>query len=509
MEISKDEKTQLERALAETQGNKTEAARLLGMAPSTFRRKLEATAIETFHRKVRKSKRYVVTSAQNATPVHNGFHTLLQYCEHNNAELVIIPLRYKNPTSIWTQKQEKNDWFAKEVTPYLCDSRFQINKNLVVLGDVKTQPTAVDPLSGFDSISRDQSAIFGHTTIALKTVPVVTGSYPKIICTTGAITQRNYTDTKTGKKGEFNHAIGATVIDVKDDHVFHMRQINITNDGRFVDLLQYWKPDGLHDPARPAAVLADWHDWANDPLVELATFTGKKSIKRKLNPWCFVWHDALDFYSRNHHHNGNPFINLAKHLAGADNVRHEVERLFEKIERLSGDVMNIFPYSNHPDALRRWIAQADWKADPRNAEFYLETALAMVKSTAMAGHKSTTVDPFAYWGKKLLQNPGRFKFLKPDESCDINGIKVDMHGHLGPNGSRGSAKAFAKLGVKTITGHAHGPFILQGAYGVGTSSVYDQEYVAGPSSWLQTHCLIYPDTGKRTLINIIKGDCGL
>ena len=89
---------------------------------------------------------------------------------------------------------------------------------------------------------------------------------------------------------------------------------------------------------------------------------------------------------------------------------------------------------------------------------------------------------------------------------DIKGIKVDMHGHLGPNGSRGgTVRTFAKLGVKTITGHSHGPGIMDGAYRVGTSSVYDPEYVAGPSSWLQTHGVIYAN-GKRSLLNIINGE---
>ena len=49
-------------------------------------------------------KRYVITSAQNATPVHiRFFNSLLTYCSHNSARLIVIPYRYKNPTSIWTK----------------------------------------------------------------------------------------------------------------------------------------------------------------------------------------------------------------------------------------------------------------------------------------------------------------------------------------------------------------------------------------------------------------------
>jgi hypothetical protein len=79
-----------------------------------------------------------------------------------------------------------------------------------------------------------------------------------------------------------------------------------------------------------------------------------------------------------------------------------------------------------------------------------------------------------------------------------------MHGHLGANGARGGLRGFSKLGVKTIVGHSHTPGIIEGAYQVGTSSHLKLEYNDGPSSWLNTHALVYPN-GKRTLINIIKG----
>lgn len=507
-EITKEERARLERALSETKGSKEAAARLLGMAPSTFRRKLQENEIETFHRKPHKSKIYVITSAQNATPAHKkSFRTLLGYCAHHKAELVIIPLRYRNPTSIWPQGDKNNQWWDRDLRPYLCDSRFDINSNLSVLGDIKTQPTAVDPLSGFDSISGDKSAIFGHTSVRLKTVPVVTGDMPKIICTTGAITVRNYTDTKSGKKGEFHHTLGATVVRVKNNRVFHIRQLNFTNDGRLVDLNEHWTQDGMTQASAPAVVLGDWHDFAVDPLVEKATFTAKNSLCNTLNPHTIVWHDALDFYSRNLHHDGNPFINLAKHRAGVDDVRAEIEKMVERVERLAGGRLSVFPYSNHPDMLRRWIHKADWKQDPKNAAFYLETALAMVESTQMRGHKSHTIDPFAHWCLKFAKRPDLFRFLKPNDDFRISGISIDMHGHIGPNGARGSVKSFSKLAVKSITGHGHGAEIMHGAYRVGTSSVYDQEYVGGPSSWMQTHCLIYPDTGKRSLINVINGEC--
>ena len=249
-------------------------------------------------------------------------------------------------------------------------------------------------------------------------------------------------------------------------------------------------------------MLGDWHDHARSEEVEKATFTDKQSLVNTLDVELLVWHDVLDFYSRNHHHRGKPFLNFAKHHAGVTDVRAELDRMFERVKKLAGGRLCVFPYSNHPAALTKWIEEADWKTDPQNAEFYLETALAMVRATEMRGHKSHTPDAFMYWGKKLLPSG---VFLGPCDPYEYKGIRLDMHGHIGANGSRGgTVKTFSKLSVKTNTGHGHGPGIHHGAYRSGTSSVYDQEYVQGPSSWLNTHVVNYAN-GKRSLVNIING----
>ena len=62
---------------------------------------------------------YVITCAQNATPVFKeGLNALHKFCEHNEAQLLVIPLRYRNPTSQWTTVDEGHDWWAPELEPY-------------------------------------------------------------------------------------------------------------------------------------------------------------------------------------------------------------------------------------------------------------------------------------------------------------------------------------------------------------------------------------------------------
>jgi hypothetical protein len=79
-----------------------------------------------------------------------------------------------------------------------------------------------------------------------------------------------------------------------------------------------------------------------------------------------------------------------------------------------------------------------------------------------------------------------------------------MHGHLGPNGARGSIRAFGKIGVRSIVGHGHGPGIKDGVMQVGTSSYLRLGYNKGPSSWLHAHGALYQN-GKRSLLIIING----
>jgi len=158
---------------------------------------------------------YVVTSAQNATPVHeNALRSLLTYCRVNGATLLVIPLRYTNPTSIWSKRAEGSDWWAPEVLPYLIDERVVMHKHLVLLADIMTQPTATNPLEGFETITGPQSGILGHPKLELTTVPTPQQRLPKILTTTGSVTKKNYIPSKAGKKGAFHHTFGAAVVEL-------------------------------------------------------------------------------------------------------------------------------------------------------------------------------------------------------------------------------------------------------------------------------------------------------
>jgi DNA-binding CsgD family transcriptional regulator len=456
-------------------------------------------------RALRKSvSRYVVTWAQNATPVHENFlQSLLMYCQANNAQLIVIPGRYRNPTSVWSQNNKEDEYWCEEVAPYLMDRRIELCKDLLIMGDIKIQPTAVAPLSGLKTITGRASGVFGHPKIALETVATPQNDLPKILTTCGAVTVENYTDSKAGKKGEFHHSLGATVIEIQDG-IFHLREVSACDDGSFIDLGTEYFPDSIGSAARPMAlVMGDIHTDAICPVCETVTF-GKGGIVETLQPESVVLHDWFDGYSGSHHHKGKVFIQYAKHHSGRHNVRGEIERTFERTKKWkqSTDARFFIIGSNHNEHLTTWLERGEPKSDPENALFYHQLMAKMLAQVFMGEVKASVPDPL----KILCHENGLddLHFIGRGDRLMFGDIDCSHHGDQGANGARGGRKQFESIGVKTVIGHSHSPGIEGGCYQVGTNSMLRLEYNNGLSSWLNTDCIIYAN-GKRSLIHKIQG----
>lgn len=451
-----------------------------------------------------KSERYIITSAQNATPEHAPFlETLKVAAKFMDAELVVIPLRYKNPTSVWSDKQSHDEWWSTPLKPYLYNQRKKLNPNLVLVGDIKIQPTASAPLSGFESLTGAESCIIGHPRMQLRSVPVPSGRYPKILSTTGSCTIANYTDSKAGALGKFNQRLGAIVVETKGKW-FTLRQVEGNwSDGSFTDKNWHYTSEGVRPAERAlGVVLGDVHERFIDKSVQHVTF-GPGGIIDTLDPENIVVHDVLDGYTVNPHHHGNPFIAQAKLRGQLSAVQSEVEHAVEFLKRCSKGRKVVVVASNHDDFLSRWVMSHDWRSNPTNASFYLETAKAMLDSVRMTEHGAEYADPFVYWVQRL-KGDADIKCLGIDESFKLGDIECGLHGHRGPNGARGSLKNLSRLGAKVISAHAHTPGIEEGNYQVGTSTPRRLEYTHGPSSWLNTHCVVYA-TGARALVSIVDG----
>lgn len=444
---------------------------------------------------------YIVTAAQNATPVNSEFWAVLQrIAKHRHGRIVVVPLRYKNVTSRWRGSQENAEWWTGEVEPYLCNQRHQLNSNLTLMADYKIQATQSSPLTSKEAISLASSGIYGHTKMQLRSVAVPSGRMGKVNITTGACTEQNYTDSGAGRTGEFHHSLSALVVEVVDDKRFHMRRLHFDRatssviDGARGE--RYTATRVVRAPRPLALVEGDTHVDFTCPLVEQAT----QQILTELNPEYDVLHDVLDSYSCNPHHWGNPFNARAKRMTGRDDVEAEVRRAIEFIRGRAKNRKCVIVGSNHDNMLARWIEKGDWKLEPTAGGFYLRTALAMWEGTHMEPSGMVRPDPFLYW---LMQEKIP-NVLDAGTSFSLADVELALHGHQGPNGARGSIHNLRRLGTKVIIGHAHSPGEDEGAMQTGTSTLLRLEYNHGASSWLNAHGLLQAD-GKRQLLIIVDG----
>lgn len=459
-----------------------------------------------------KYDRLVVTSVQNATPIHDTFFaTLLNYCKVNNAKLIVIPFRYKNPTSVFTDKNF--DWWEPKILPYLYDDQFKVAKHLQILAHIKKQATAIQPLYGLDGQTGLDSAIIGHPKIQLKTVPTPSQQLPKILVSTGAISLPNYTDSGAGWRGLHNHSYAAVVVELdRKNEIFHLRHVHGDREtGNFYDLDKYYTPTTVTKSEQVSVlVTGDSHALFIDPQVENATYTNPDSIVNTLRPETLVLHDVLDGYSISHHHKHNDVVKIGKHRFKVGNIEDELQVTADFIDRISKEGMQtIIVKSNHDEHFDRWLQECNPDIDLENAQFFHWMKYNRFKNIKKTNTGFKTVDPFEFWCnnpdmQRGLAKKHLVKILKRDESVYINDVELSFHGDRGSGGAKGSLIGFSKVGPKLIIGHSHTPGIYEGVYQVGLSSYMELEYKTGCDSWLHTHCIVYPD-GKRTLLSVIRG----
>jgi hypothetical protein len=460
--------------------------------------------------------RFIITAAQNGTPVHEDFWACLQTAaRHLRAEILVIPMRYKNPTSIWSGSQRNVEWWAPALTPFLWNQRLQLNRNLVVMADYQLQPTAVDPLSSMDGVSGDFSAIFGHTKVRLRSVATPQNKTAKTITTTGACTVENYTASRAGKTAEFHHVLGAVLAELDDNgRHFWLRQLYYKESTRRILDLDDAYYVGGHQKAPPAiaGIGGDTHIRFIDPMVHDARHR-RGGFLDTIQCQNWIEHDLLDAYSCNPHHDKNPMIWLANRLAQQDSIADEMDECGAYLEGLRDRYPNTNIYvvaSNHDDmATRAALAfmkgglKAIPHVSPVNLEWLGHTVAEMAHDCTLESWGTSYPDALALHLKKL--NLGdRVHILSGRDSLLLGGIEHAMHGDNGPNGSKGSVRNLARIGVKTWTAHGHSKEIFEGAKRVGTATRLFADYTKGPSSWTNTDGLTNAD-GKGQLVDYIDG----
>lgn len=455
------------------------------------REKVEAASEQIQAAKVRElkhSKYYLITAAQNATPVHtNLFANMQKYANHIGAEICVIPYRYryKNPTSTFSDLQ--HDVWEHILTPYLDLNRHQLNDSLMLLSDFKVKPTASNPLDGLEGITGNKSAIIGHSRQHCKSLPVIAGNHVKALFTTGACTIE--TDSKAGKIGEFHHVLGFLIVEIVDNEIFHPRHVSADSDGNFIDVVHEVKDGIICRAARPkAAVLADLHSEITNEEVFDATL----SQISKLNPESVYCHDVADGLPVNPHEKENYVLRVKRYNDGKHLVKDAIQCIVGKVKQIQeafAESKIHIVRSNHDEFFDRWVNSHNWKNDIPNAETYLELASMAIKSDI--GIIPTIL--------KEATN-GAVNCLGYNQSHKVMDIELSLHGHAGNNGAKGSIAQFRKLSNKGISAHNHGFAVLDGWMQVGTCTNRFQDYNKGASAAAHAHAIITSNGKKQLLI---------
>jgi hypothetical protein len=464
--------------------------------------------------------RYLLTCAQNNTNVHAGFWTnLLALAEHYSAEIHVSRFVYLTSAiaSVYDKtlaferlpKDEKEEiWWAAELEPYLSDNRMELAPSLIWCGEMNILPTAVNPLSGLEVYTGRKSSVLPHVKIAMESIPSTKYEPTKFNYTTGTVTLRNYIQRKAGLKAEFHHSYGALLVEVDTDGEWWCRQILADEFGTIHDLdIKVENGEVTTGNTVLAITWGDIHAAQLDPVAFQSGWLAYDSIIDTLQPQYQFLHDVLDFRAKSHHELKMPHRLYRRYLLGETDVKRECEQVGNFLDAVERPWCHtVIVDSNHHHHLGRWLEESDARYDPKNVEIWLRLSMRVVDQLksgyTVPDYFQVLLDEIGFSPKW----PEQFKVLKQDESFVIceehgGGIECGMHGDSGPNGARGSAKTFRRIGRKINRGHDHTASIYDGIYTVGTCSSLTPDWTKGPSSWSCTHAIVYPN-GKRSLITM-------
>ena len=486
-------------------------SRALGLPRSTVQDKVNQLEDSL---KGKSCKTFIITSAQISTVAHDGFvENLHAACQFYDAQLMIAGITY-NVDEEWghgdAKKKDVGHMYDSRIRAFLINQQVKLNENIVFTGELNILPTAKRPLTGLEGYTGCASTVVPHTKRQMKCVATRAGQLAKQMWTTGTCTIPNYIQKKAGQLGERHHTIGAVIVQLVDDEVFHIRAITANEDGSFYDLTNKFENGTVSSGHRVNGIVyGDIHHEKIDLKVSKATWGYKggrheplpDSMLDLLKPKHQYFHDLSDFAPRNHHNIKDPRW-MAEHWD--ESVEDALAGCAYFLQHTYRDwSYSVIIESNHDQAYLKWLDTADIKNEPnpRNVEFYHRSQQKVYEALL---ERDKYFNIFEHMLKFHMKPCKHMRFLRVDETFMRVGIEHSFHGHNGINGARGSVNQFAKLGPKVSHGHTHTPETFEGAMCAGVSGMYRQGYNVGPSSWWQTHIIEYED-GHRTHVNIIKG----
>jgi hypothetical protein len=452
-----------------------------------------------------KAKRYVVTSAQasyqldstddgdfligrGAAKLHKPFmESLEHYCDVNDAELIILPMRGKDARE--TEFHESLDAYE------IFTGERTLNSNLKI-SDMKVPPQNVDPTTGrLRFAQQDRTLIYPHTKQRFKAVPSSNYKHPKLLLTTGSITEPNYNESNhKGDVARRDHILGAVIAEVIDDHCYNVRHIRAQKNGKFNDMGWLYDGNKCKPSGVEALVLGDLHVGDTCDLTRQANY----EMIEYFRPKRLMLHDVFNGHSINPHEKANKVMRTRNWKTGRLDLETELRECGEELKNLTkamkGQVYVV--KSNHDVFLERYLETGDFMNEPWNAEMAMRLAYELAKGN----------NPLEEGIKFTSGVPKRLHFLELTSDLKVEGYQLASHGHKGNSGSRNSSiRSRETAHGKSVTGHSHTPETLRDTHIVGTSTRLNLPYTEGSAgSWLAANAVLYKG-GQIQILPVIGG----
>lgn len=453
----------------------------------------------------RQKLRYIITSATNNTPLHiETFKCLESLCKDLDAELLVVPIRYKNPTIVLNSGQYSVYW-PQQLEGKYVSRRLELNNRLTLFGDVVVQATSVLPLSGLASLPNRKHAIFGHPILQMETYANVVGKQAKMSLTTGSVSFPSYSNTKQGHKAKDLHHLGAMLVelDEKEDLFFAFQLSYSKNSKSIIHLDKEYFVDGRIEKAKPATALTIGDTHVGDHSIDV--HNGIVNLNKELNVKNNHWHDFFNGKAVNHHIKNNLTAKFKSLMSNKSNLAKEINDVYLFIKKyLDPRINHYFIESNHNAWIDRWLSNPSSNLDIEN--LYLYHKLNHIILGDFLKNRSNVLTGFGAIINEFIRDNSEYtnnlKVLDGQTPLVYHDTYYDQHGHQGVGGSKGSPAQFANLQFNVVIGHTHSPFIRCKAWGTGTSTNLVLDYNKGLTRWLQTSILEYSN-GTKTMINFI------
>lgn len=459
---------------------------------------------------------------QNMTPLHGpAYINIMARARSQGAEVVVVGQTYGK--GLFESRKKKG---ALEVAPWPREIAYLVTRKRRTLpggvelaAEMPISPTTSRPLNGKHRYARGKRMIFAHPKREIRTVPRPKGKPSVLLWTTGAISVPNYVLRQAGVMAVQDHQIGAVLVEVDFEGRVFVREINChPRTGAFYELDVYVENGLVRRAANvhaergmygPVIAWGDIHrNQLNTGCARIAWGyggmppNGDKPMIDVLRASWQVKNDLSNFTAGSHHHEHDPYMKVEKVALGTDDVEAELRQAADFLVETSRPwCRTIITYSNHDAHFDRWLSETDWRKDPANAEFYLESALRKVR--ARKG-KEQSFNAFEN-AMRTLRPDADFDFVTADNSdCEIYGVSFNYHGDQNPNGARGSTSGLAQMGLSVVKFHDHQVTVFDRTRSGGCMQGIEgdepgADYTHGASSWVFAAVVVHPDGNCQTI----------